>query len=283
MKQNILLIDDNPAYCADFESQAHKQLFDVHLAHNLKQGIELLMHNRQIGAVVLDGHCFIEPGQPGNPGVNFVFHALHSLDDLEREQNRLIPRCVNTEQPEEFRDELKGLVQVFSKTGDPAFLFRWLRKTIAQLPEWQIKEEHASIFDDASLVFDDHEIAELIDLIAFSHNPDLSDIPNRLSVIRRLLEQLADACAIRLLKNNPADMAGNMGVSVKPIFDAMRSKKIVPGTIQKEVTRLYSYCSEYGTHIYRQQLPVYDPGIYSYRRSLNSFLEITEYCLRLMR
>ena len=283
MKQSILLIDDNPAFCADFELQARKQLFDVHLAHNLKQGIALLTENRQIGAVVLDGHGYIEPGQTGNPEVNFVFHALHSLDDLEREQNRLIPRCVNTEQPEEFRDELKGLVQVFSKTGDPAFLFRWLRRTSAQLPEFQIKEDHASIFDHAGLVFDDHEIAELIDLIAFSRNPDLSDIPNRLSVIRRLLEQLADACAVRLLKNNPADMAGKMGVSVKPIFDALRSKMIVPGSIQKEVTRLYSYCSEFGTHIYRLQSPAYDPGIYAYRRCLNSFLEIAEYCIRLMK
>ena len=283
MKQNILLIDDDVAYCTGFETLAKKHLFEVHLAHSLEEGVNILESNRQINAVVLDGHCFIEPGQIGTPGVNFVFHALHNLDNLERDQNRLIPRCVNTEQPEEFREELKGLVQVYPKTGDPVFLFRWLRKTISQLPEWQAREEHAVIFERAGRVFDDHEIAELIDLIAFAERPDESDIPAKLSVIRRLLEQLADACANRLLQKNPEEMAGRMGVSVKPIFDALYSRKLVPKVIQADASRLYSYCSEYGTHIYRKQQPVYDPDTYAYRRCLNSFLELTGYCTGLMK
>ncbi len=281
MKQQILLIDDDITYCKTFERSARSAAFELVYAHNLLEGIGMLDENRQIVAVVLDGHSFLQPDQSGGPKANFVYHALHALDDMEREQQRIIPRCVNTESPTEFREELQGLVQVFDKRGDDSFLFRWLRKAIAALPETRIREEYKDIFEHTNSVFTHQEENELIGLILFAETYTAQDIPGNLAVLRRLLEKLTDACALKLLNEDPRSYASKMGVSVKPVFDTLYSRKILPRQIVKQVHYLYAYCSEFGTHIYRSQNPPYNPDVYAFRRNLNSFLEVLGYCSEL--
>lgn len=283
MKTSILIIDDDPAYCQTFKNMAAQYAFDLIFAHSLEEGIELLQANRRLLAVVLDGHCFWGSGQSEPPKVNFVYHALHALDDLEREQQRLIPRCVNTEQPAEFREELQGLVKVLDKQGDAGVLFRWIRKVISELPETRIREEYDDIFEHAQKIFNHLEEDELIGLLLFGETPVEADISANIAVLRRLLEKLTDICAVQLLNEDPRDYASKMGVSVKPVFDALYSRKIIPRQIVKQVHHLYSYCSEFGTHIYRTQNPAYFPGVYAYRRSLNGFLEVFKYCTGLIK
>jgi hypothetical protein len=278
MKKNILIIDDDLAYCQTFKNLAGQYAFDLIFAHNLEDGIARLKENGRLLAVVLDGHCFLEPGQAEVPKVNFVYHALHALDDMEREQQRLIPRCVNTEQPAEFREELQGLVKVFDKQGDAGVLFRWIRKVISELPETRIREEYDDIFEHTQKIFNHLEEDELIGLLLFGETPVEADISANLAVLRRLLEKLTDVCALQLLKEDSRAYASKMGVSVKPVFDTLYSRRILPRQLVKQVHQLYSYCSEFGTHIYRSQKPNYQPDIYAYRRNLNSFLEVLKYC-----
>ena len=282
MKNTLLIIDDDATYCNTFKNLARQYAFELNFAHNLEDGVSLIGNNRRIIAVVLDGHCFLEPSQKDAPKVNFVYHALHALDDLEREQQRIIPRCVNTELPAEFREELQGLVSVFDKKGDAAFIFRWLRAAIAELPETKVREAHADIFEKLHLVFNHLEEDELIALILKAENPDISDIPASLASIRRLLEKLTDACSQALLKISSDKYASKMGVSVKPVFDAMYSQRIIPRVIVRHSHNLYSYCSEYGNHISRSRQPEYTVSIYSYRVQLFKFLEILSYCLMVL-
>lgn len=279
MKHKLLLIDDDKSYCTGFVNKSASFLFDVKLAHNLEEGIKMLSENRRFSAVILDGHCFLEPDQQGKPGSNFVYHALHSIDDAERLQGRIIPRCVNTEYPEEFSEELKGLIPVFSKSGDPGFLFRWLRNTLSGLPEIMTREQHPSIFEHSALVFNHLEEDELIALILKGSNPDLTEIPASLASIRRLLEKLTMICAETLLRKDVSDFANNAGVSVKPVFDALYAAKIIPRPILKQAHTLYSFASEYGNHIQKVQIPAYSPGVYAYNRCLFAFLEITGVCV----
>lgn len=278
MKSLVLLIDDDKNYCEHIKKEAEKSLIELIYAHNLEEGLSFIGKNRRIKAVILDGHCFLEPQQVGSPKVNFVYHALHHLDDLERIQNRIIPRCVNSEQPADFNEELQGLVPLFSKNTDSNILFRWIRQNISELAEIQTMENHPAVFENSHLIFSDLEEDELIDLILFAENPDESDIPARLAIIRRLLEKIADACAEALLESTSEAYASPTGVSVKPVFDAMQSKKIMPAPIVRLVRNLYSYCSEFGNHIHPEGRPAYNPGCYAYRRNLNSLLEIVNYC-----
>lgn len=283
MKILVLLIDDDKNYCRILQEKAKQAILELSIAHNLKEGLEMIGNNRRIKAVILDGHCLLESNQPDGPKANFVYHALHHLDDLEREQNRIIPRCVNSEIPSDFVEELQGLIPVFSKNSDSNLLFRWVRQSISQLEEVQVMEKHPAIFDNSQLVFNDLEEDELIDLLIFAENPDESEIPSRLAVIRRLLERLTAVCAEELLKTSADSYANMMGVSVKPVFDALRSKQIVPGILAKQVRDLYSYCSEFGNHIQTDGKPEYHADTYAYRRNLNGFLEVLSYCGYLMK
>ena len=282
MKNLVLLIDDDQNYCHYLQNEAVKASIELIYAHNLEQGMDIIDQNRRVKAVILDGHCLLEANQTDGPKVNFVYHALHHLDELEHEQNRVIPRCVNSEQPADFDEELQGLVSLFSKNTDCNILFRWVRKRISELTEVQVMEKHITVFENAYLYFSDQEEDELIDLILFAENPDLSDIPSRLAVIRRLLERLADVCSADMLKTSASSYANMMGVSVKPVFDALRSKQIISGHITRQVRNLYSYCSEFGNHIHPHSVPDYKPNAYAFRHHLNGFLEIVSYCAPLI-
>ena len=278
MKTSVLLIDDDHTYCRNMQKEASGMLLDLLVAHNLEDGLEMIESNRRLKAVILDGHCFLEAGQQGIPGANFVYHAFHRLDDLEREQKRVIPRCVNTEQPEAFREELSGLATLFTKNNDTAPLFRWIRQELSDLEEVRVMEQHPGIFSRSELFFSHLEEDELVDLLLFSENPDAVEIPARLAVIRRLLEKLTDVCSLQLLRQPPQKYANQSGVSVKAVFDALHSHRLISRHILKLVHGLYSYCSEFGTHIHRPSMPAYSPGIYAFRRNLNSLLEIVAYC-----
>jgi len=278
MRSQILLIDDDTAYCQELQKKAKSALLYLIIAHSLKEGLMLIAHNRRIKVVILDGHGVLEPGQVNGPRANFVYHALHEIDDIEREQDRVIPRCVNSEQPSDFSEELQGLVSLFSKKNDPSLLFRWVRHSLGQLEETKVLGKHSGLAILLPMFFSDTEEDELIDLLVFDEQPVEADIAARLAVLRRLLEKIADVCAIQLLGENPASYASKMGVSVKPVFDSLYSHKIVPAHINRIVHRLYAYCSQYGTHIYRPSVPVYRPGIYAWRQNLNSLLEVIEYC-----
>lgn len=278
MKSIVLLIDDDKDFCLALQKEAEKVRLQLTFVHDLEDGMALLEDNRRIMSVILDGHCLLESDQPEGPGVNFVYHALHLLNDLEHEQNRMIPCCVNSEKPGEFTEELKGLIPVFNKLDDPEPLFNWLKQCIKNLPEMVVKQDNPSVFDHLESVFSDKEEAELIDLLIFSDKPDVSDIPAKLAVIRRLLEKFADVVCIKLLHKEPSYYASGAGVSVKRIFDVLYSSKMIHAQIRKHVHHLYSYCSEYGNHIYRHKIPPYEPGIYAYRHYLNTFLEIVAYC-----
>jgi len=278
MQNLVLLIDDDREYCLKLQKEAHNALLELIFAHNLEEGIDLIDSNRRIKAVILDGHCFLESGQNGSPKANFVYHALHHLDNLERTQNRIIPRCVNSEKSADFNEELQGLIPVFSKNTDSNILFRWTRQSINELVEVQVMEKHPAIFENSGLIFSDLEEDELVDLILFADNCDESDIPARLAIIRRLLERLTDVCAECLLDTSADVYANMMGVSVKPVFDALRTKKIIPAPLTKQVRDIYSYCSEFGNHIHPEGKPEYSPDAYAYRRNLNGFLEVVSYC-----
>lgn len=278
MKYPFLLIDDDADYCNSILSLIRQTKLQLHTAHSLEEGLEVLEANRRIKTVVLDGHCFIEPEQEGQPGVNFVYHALHALDDLERAQNRLIPRCVNTELPGEFERELAGLVPVFDKGQDAGYLFHWIKQSTDALPENRVRSAHVRLFELIPLIYNDLEEDELTDLLLFEEHPDTSDIPAKLSVIRRLLEKLSDVSAVELLGRSPESFEAFRGVSVKPIFDSLFTKNIIPKPVNKLAHYLYSYCSEYGTHNYRNKPPEYRLNSYVYRRNLNGLLELIQVC-----
>lgn len=106
-RTHIALIDDNVQYCKQLQKEAKNYGFKISYFHNLETGIETIEQTPTIKAVILDGHCPIEPEQAPETGKsNFVFHALHRLTDVEHIYNRFLPYCVNTSEPNDFKEDL---------------------------------------------------------------------------------------------------------------------------------------------------------------------------------
>ena len=92
---------------------------------------------------------------------------------------------------------------------------------IVELPKTKVSEAHPDVFEKLHLVLNHLEEDELIALILRAENPDISNIPASLASIRRLHEKLTDECSEALLNNSSDRYASKVGVSVKPVFDAM--------------------------------------------------------------
>ncbi len=274
MLYHALLIDDDVKYCESFKKEASKHLINVLVAHNLEEGIELVSSNRRILTVILDGHCFLSVDQKGDPKANFVYHAFHDLDNIEFTQRRVVPRCVNSESPDSFKEELNGLYDLFDKNQSVTELFAWIRRCIAERPETAVREAYASVFENSEFIFTDEEEAELIDLFMYVDLLDTAEIPGQLAIIRRLLEKLADYACIRFLGKDPVHYASMKGSSVRAIFDALESKGIIHSQIRKISGQLYTYCSAFGNHVNRPKVPAYKPSIYSFQANLFLLAEL---------
>jgi hypothetical protein len=277
----ILIIDDDPSYCKQLVATGRDYRFDIVFYHNLEEGMEALVASRRIKAVILDGHCFLEPDQQGIARSNFVHHALHQIADIENEYSRVIPCCVNTEHAGDFREDLEGVVPVFQKNVQEGALFDWLRTTIAQLPETLVRKRYDDLFERTALYFSEEEEDLLIDIIQSAGKSDQAAIITSLASLRKFLEILMDKVYVERFQKNPEDILRVKGGRTVKILDEFH-QSVLPPELYVTATQLYKTCSKYGINhdpSPKNRIP-YKPGKYALNRLLYSYLELADFLLK---
>lgn len=275
----LLLIDDDVLYCSALQSEGKRNGFDIVFFHNLQEGLNELISSRRIRAVILDGRCFIEPGQKDRAMSNFVFLAMKKINEIEDDYNRIIPLCVNTEHPADFTEDLEGIIPVFQKNKQHDELFEWLRIAISQLPEDIIRKRYDDVFDKINPLFSDEEEDLLVDILQSLGTSDTTVIITNLAILRRLLERLFDVYCIEKLKKLPGDFTIGHGSRTRKIIDFMHNKYL-PGELYVTANILYKTCSKYGNHSdLNIKSDSFIPDKYSYQRLVNSYMELINFIL----
>lgn len=112
----ILMIDDDRDNFDSLKNKAAYKGIMLKYAESLEEMLDELKANLQIDAVILDGKGFRKKGQmKGTEKEDFVHEALTELKILEREQDRIIPKCVYTAWYDQLKDSLESRVRVFDK------------------------------------------------------------------------------------------------------------------------------------------------------------------------
>jgi SpoU rRNA methylase family enzyme len=276
----ILLIDDDPAYCVQLQGAALHTGFEIVFFHNLEDGMEALKETRRLKAVILDGRCFLEPKQEGEAHSNFVFHALQQLTDIEHHYNRTIPFCVSSENPEDFREDLDGIARVFLKNSEHLLLFGWLKEAVENLPETAIRRRFVHVFEAVATHFDEEQQELLIDVLQNQGTLERAGIVTNMAILRRLLENLADAGCLLKLGKQPSEFDDGQGSRTRRILECMHPR-VLPAELLSQAISMYKTCSKYGNHVVRKnpRSTAYFPGEYALPRLVFTFLELACYLL----
>ena len=277
-KQQILLIDDDVKYCQNLSQLARNFNFKIHTFHNLEDGINYLKTHQQLKAIILDERCILTPEQkPGTEKTNFVFHAMQELKDLEHEQDRVLPFCVNAAEPSNFNDDLIGIASVFQKNKDENELFKHLKLKVQYLKQSLVEKEFEDIFDFVDDYFneDDYEILET--LLLNKEKSDPQNIVTNLSLLRRIEEKLFDVLCINMLAKQPAQFDNSGRSRTKNIIHALYVQKIIPRILKDSAFQIYTLASRLGSHNPNTNNNSYLPSQYFVTALVFNLLEIMQW------
>lgn len=280
MSTKILLIDDDSIYSTKLQAEAKLFGFDVVIADNLEDGMEMLRESRKLKAVILDGRCFLTESKEEPVRSNFVSHALRQIGEIEDDYNRIIPFCINTETPADFKEDMMGIAEVFAKEKEHDLLFKHLGGLLKALPETIVREEFEAVFAKVQNRFDEEDEELLLSVLQTIGKSDKAEIATHLGLLRRLLETLIDeVCEEKLNRTLDSFMHGE-GSRTRRILEAMRYK-VLPIELYDSAIHLYRIGSRYGNH----QDPVspgtitLHPNKYTYYRMVYALLELIEFLL----
>lgn len=275
MSTRILIIDDDAEYCKQLQAEAKAFGFELVTTWNLADGADLIRKDRKITAIILDGRCYLTADRQEPVRSNFVMHAIEKIRELEDEYNRVIPFCVNTETPDEFKEDLMGIAEVFLKNKEHEALFRNLKDLIRALPETTVREEYADVFEKTDKQFDDEFEALLISALLKMEASDKADITTGLGTLRLLLEAVIDQACREKLGKAPESFHFADKSRTRQILEAMR-QQVLPIELYDSAVMLYRVGSRFGNH----QDPVahgavvLNPGKYTYQRCVFALLEL---------
>ncbi len=112
----VLMIDDDKDNFDSLKNKAALKGIQLKYAESLEDMLDELKINLEVDAVILDGKGFRKRGQlKGSEKEDFVHEALTELRFLEKEQDRIIPKCVYTAWYDQLKDGLESRVRVFDK------------------------------------------------------------------------------------------------------------------------------------------------------------------------
>ncbi len=273
----IAIIDDDTDYASTLVEEALEFGFRLLIFNNLDEGIVALESDRGIKAVILDSRCPIyEDQNPGTAKSSFIFQAIQRLVDIEHLHNRYVPYCLNTETPDEFKEDLEGIAPVFKKTHDHERMFLFLQGEVDLLPETALIKRHDDVFEffDRFLSPEDEEL--LLALLTGRHDEDFASVVTGLNRIRRLEESLFDVIAAYFLKIDPMQIPSFNMSRTKNIILRLRKSMQMPLHLYDFAMDIYTLTSKYGAH--KDTSPdLYRPGRYTVNSLIYSFFELCEW------
>ncbi len=148
----VLMTDDGKENYDSLKNKAALKGILLKYAESLEEMLGELRANLQVDAVILDGKGFIKKGQiRGTDREDFVHEALTELKMLEREQDRIIPKCVYTAWYDQLKDSLESRVRVFDKKKlamDAALMdefFDYLHSEVSVSSSKKIRTKYADV------------------------------------------------------------------------------------------------------------------------------------------
>jgi len=275
MSTRILLIDDDADYCKLLQAEAKAFGFEMVTTWNLADGADLIRKDRKITAIILDGRCHLTEDRQEPVRSNFVVHAIEKIRELEDEYNRVIPFCINTETPDEFKEDLMGIAEVFLKNKDHEALFRHLKDLIKALPATTVREAYADVFEKTDKHFDDEFEELLVRVLLTMEMSDKADITTGLGTLRLLLENVVDEACRQKLGKVPESFHFADKSRTRQILEAMR-QQVLPIELYDSAVMLYRVGSRFGNHQdpVSQGTVVLNPNKYTYQRCVFSLMEL---------
>lgn len=257
---NVLMIDDEEDFHASLKNfAATKHRIILHNKTNLKDGIDEILRNRNISAVILDGKAPLKPGQAkGTEKTNFVFNAIDELNRIDRELNRHLPFCVLTAWYEQLAESLEGRGPVYDKKAlstdesQKNRLFADLKEQVQKGDRTQTRKKYREIFEFVDEYFDDGNAEAIITLLT-KETYCSNNIANRitsLASIRRISEHLMDILWTKYLNKTHSELTQASGKRTKEIieyFDRNHSS-VTPKPVFHCVCNIYHTASTYGNH-----------------------------------
>lgn len=187
---NILLIDDSKEYCESLMHRARDSRILIDSFQNLEEGVAALEETYKYKGVILDGRCFISPGQ-GIPTDKFLYHALRKIDRIMTNQERYIPVIVNSAYVNELEHMLPNDIKCFDKSEDNEAMFSFIKSEIDRTEEIQIRNKFEKPFQvfAKGYLSDDLE-HRLIKIISEMQSNDTAVIESCLGKVRMLMEAI---------------------------------------------------------------------------------------------
>ncbi|NLJ08587.1 MAG: hypothetical protein GX437_13075 [Sphingobacteriales bacterium] len=277
MPHSILLIDDHPSYCDQLKEEALKHNLLISAFHNLEEGINFLVSNRKIKAVILDGRCLLYKKQADAPKSNFVFHAIQDIEEIQDLKKREIPYCVCSETPEDFSEDLEGIAPIFDKNKPPDEMFEYLIARIKILPELIVRERYPTIFSFADANFNEKDIEILENTSINIESSSQGIIISNLTSIRRLEESFFDLMCVNYLGKAPESFVSGKSNRTKNIYFYFYRQDLLPKFLLNFAELIYKISSKYGNHADLQQTEKYYPERFSASSLLNMLFALYEW------
>ncbi len=276
-KIHILVIDDEQDYCENLKMEGAPHGFLITHHQNFEDGFKDLENNKKYKAIILDGRCILNKNQePGTGKTNFVFHSINRLHHLELEDNRYIPYCVNSYNPDEFYEDLEGISKVFKKNIEHEEMFKYLKKRIESMNETQIKHKYEDVFSFINKYLNDDDEKLMLELLGNADEKDNATIVTNLGIIRRLEEKLYDVIAKKYLKSDPEQFKGQRYNRTKGVIFHLKNNQIIPQYLHNFSMDLYNIPSKFGNHNPKldKTNSQHLPGSYTVLSLCNSFMEL---------
>jgi hypothetical protein len=146
---SVLIIDDDKDYCESLAGSALMVDVDLKSSTNLEDGIEILRTDTSIMFVILDGNCFLNSDQESTSftSENIPHHAKGIIDEINRDQDRLIGYCVNTGFVNDLKKSFDGIFKVFDKDQKSAELFSYIKAFVTDSPLYKLKIKYRACFE----------------------------------------------------------------------------------------------------------------------------------------
>jgi hypothetical protein len=186
----VALIDDNEEYGQALALRASQIGLNITHCTNLSDGIQAIKNDSEIGGLILDGHCKIDPDTPAAD--DFLPAAQREVDILASSFDRYLYVIINSAYPEKYESIFKRF-EFVHKTSDNTRLLQKVQEGISALDESTLRKKYQTEITWLNRMFpDSNRERELLTVLRRMHSMELVQIENVLNTVRKLYEALLD-------------------------------------------------------------------------------------------
>ena len=184
------LIDDNEEYGQALALRASQIGLNIVHCTNLSDGIQAIKNDSEIGGLILDGHCKIDPDTPAAD--DFLPAAQREVDILASSFDRYLYVIINSAYPEKYESIFKRF-EFVHKTSDNSLLLQKVQSGISALDESTLRHKFQAEIRQLNKLFpSSNRERELLTILRRMHSMDIVQVQNALNTIRKIFEALLD-------------------------------------------------------------------------------------------